>query len=245
MAIALNAAFPRSLHTLYLTVSLCLVGHVSPRAVLTLHLDYTDHATMASYQAISTVTNAVIRLLRKNYRPEDFDGNELSFEIFQAKDFEKSTVTAGVSLFLYRLMHNGTQRLPPGRPLPNGRRAETLLPLDLHFFLTVWGTSPSLQHTIAGWMMRVLEDTPILPSGLLNEVLPGSFANGENVELSLVEMTTEDLLRLWETLVPSNYYELSVPYVARAVRIESLVYHETHPAVASGQIRLAHDGAGT
>ena len=86
--------------------------------------------------------------------------------------------------------------------------------------LTVWGREASLQHTIAGWMMRVLEDQPIFPAGLLNAVTPGAFRPDETVEVLLTELTNEDLLRIWDTLV-QNVYQLSVPYVARVVRIES------------------------
>lgn len=173
---------------------------------------------MADYRAVATVTEAVLQLLRSNYRPEDF-GQELEFKVFTAKDFSKP-LNAGVSLFLYRIFPNGVQRTPPSRPAPDGRTFPTLLPLDLHLLLTVWGKEASLQHTIAGWMMRVLEDQPIFPAALLNAVTPGVFRPHETVEVSLTELTNEDLLRIWDALV-QNVYQLSVPYVARVVRIES------------------------
>ena len=173
---------------------------------------------MADYRAVATVTEAVLQLLRSNYRPEDF-GQELEFKVFTAKDFAKP-LSAGVSLFLYRIFPNGVQRTPPSRPAPDGRTFPTLLPLDLHLLLTVWGKEASLQHIIAGWMMRVLEDQPIFPAALLNAVTPGVFRPHETVDLSLTELTNEDLLRIWDTLV-QNVYQLSVPYVARVVRIES------------------------
>lgn len=173
---------------------------------------------MADYRAVATVTEAVLQLLRSEYDAADFD-RELEFKVFTAKDFNKP-LEAGVSLFLYRIFPNGVQRTPPGRPDPMGRRYPTLLPLDLHLLLTVWGKEASLQHTIAGWMMRVLEDQPIFPAALLNAVAPGVFRPDETVELSLTELTNEDLLRIWDTLV-QNVYQLSVPYVARVVRLES------------------------
>ncbi len=173
---------------------------------------------MADYRAVATVTEAILQLLRSNYRPEDF-GQELEFKVFTAKDFAKP-LSAGVSLFLYRIFPNGVQRTPPSRPAPDGRTFPTLLPLDLHLLLTVWGKEASLQHTIAGWMMRVLEDQPIFPAALLNAITPGVFRAHETVEVSLTELTNEDLLRIWDTLV-QNVYQLSVPYVARVLRIES------------------------
>lgn len=173
---------------------------------------------MADYRAIATVTEAVLQLLRTNYRPEDFD-QELEFKVFTAKDFTKP-LNAGVSLFLYRVFPNGAQRTPPSRVAADGRPLPTLLPLDLHMLLTVWGREASLQHIITGWMMRVFEDQPIFPAGLLNAVNPGVFRPDETVELMLTELTNEDMLRIWDTLV-QNVYQLSVPYLARVVRIES------------------------
>jgi hypothetical protein len=173
---------------------------------------------VADYRAVATVTEAVLQLLRSNYVPADFD-QELEFKVFTAKDFTKP-LNAGVSLFLYRIFPNGVQRNPPGRVTPQGRLLPTLLPLDLHMLLTVWGREASLQHTIAGWMMRVIEDQPIFPAGMLNAVTPGAFRPDETVEVLLTELTNEDLLRIWDTLV-QNVYQLSVPYVARVVRIES------------------------
>ena len=173
---------------------------------------------MADYRAVAAVTETVLQFLRSNYVPADFD-QELEFKVFTAKDFAKP-LNAGVSLFLYRIFPNGAQRTPFARPTLDGRRQQTLLPLDLHMLLTVWGREASLQHSIAGWMMRALEDQPVFPAALLNASSPGVFRPDETVEISLTELTNEDLLRIWDALV-QNVYQLSVPYVARVLRIES------------------------
>lgn len=174
---------------------------------------------MADFRAVAAVTEGVLQLLRSHYVPEDFN-QELEFKVFTAKDFAKP-LTAGVSLFLYRIVPCGVSRMPPGPVRVNGGASDTLLPVDLYFILTVWGGEASLQHTIAGWMMRVLEDHPIFSAAILNAVVPASFRADETVEVCLAELTNEDLLRMWDTLV-QNVYQLSVPYVARVVRIESV-----------------------
>jgi hypothetical protein len=188
---------------------------------------------MANFRAVTAACEAVTYLLRANYREEDFD-NELEFKVYLAKDFAKP-MTAGVSLFLYRMFPNGAHRTPQGRIGPGGQRYRTQLPLDLHFILSVWGGEASLQHTIAGWMMRVLEDTPIIPAGILNAVAPDVFQPGETLELALAELSNEDLLRIWDTLLQQNEYQLSVPYAARNLLIESL---ETPAAGAPVQERV-------
>ncbi len=69
--------------------------------------------------------------------------------------------------------------------------------------------------------MRVLEDTPILPAVILNSVVPGVFQPDETVDVCLTELRTEDLFRIWDVL-GLNSYQLSIPYVARVIEIDSL-----------------------
>jgi hypothetical protein len=178
-------------------------------------MDY--EVAMANFRAISSLCEALMRFLQANYNPEDFN-NELEFKVYLAKDFSLP-MAAGVSLFLYRIFHDGTHRTPSGRLGAQGR-AKTQLPIDLHFLLTAWGKDASLQHTIMGWVMRVFEDNPVLPAGLLNAVAPEVFRPEETVEIVPAELPTMDMLRLWEGLLP-HVYQLSVPYLARNLMIES------------------------
>lgn len=174
---------------------------------------------MATYRAVAAVSDAVIHLLESHFQLDEFDGNQLQFQVYLASDFAKA-MDAGVSFFLYRIYANGVHRTPRSRTDSNGQRLRTALPLDLHFLLTAWAQDASLQHTIAGWMMRTMEDAPLLPAGLLNSVIPDVFNPDESVEVMLADLSTEDLLHVWETLV-QNTYQLSVPYVARNIRLES------------------------
>lgn len=194
---------------------------------------------MADFRAVSATCEAVIALLRKSYRPEDFN-NELELRVFTSRDFA-SPMANGVSLFLYRIFPNGVHRTPAGRIGNDGRRRLSSLPVDLHFLLTVWGREASLQHTVAGWMMRTLEDTPILPSGVINAITPGVFRSDETVELSLTELSNEDLLRLWEVL-GLGVYQLSVPYVARVLHLESEDPRLAEEGAAPVQERVQRQG---
>jgi len=133
----------------------------------------------------------------------------------------------GVSLLLYRIYHNGNHRTPPGRVVGN-QRQRTKLPLDLHFLVTAWAKTASRQHEIAGWMMRVLEDNAIMPAALLNAYQPGVFGDEEAVEVTLAELTTEDLFHIWEVMI-NHVYQLSVPYVARVVQLESKELTDLYP----------------
>jgi len=179
---------------------------------------------MASFRAIETISDVLAGLLKASHERTgavDFDG-ELDFEVYQGEDFRSEGgdgVSTGVSLFLYRAVVNGTNRTPTGRRLSSGETQRSQLPLDLHYLVTVWADRASTQHQIAGWVMRVLETTPILPKGLLNDVNDDVFRPDETVEIILNDLSNEDLFRIWDILdVP---YRLSIPYRVRNVRIEA------------------------
>jgi Pvc16 N-terminal domain len=174
---------------------------------------------MATVSAVAATTEAVIRLLRASFNPADFNNASLDFQVYVADDFLKP-MDEGVSLLLYRIYHDGTNRTPAGRMLPNGQRGPTKLPVELHFLLTAWAKTASLQHEIAGWMMRTLEDNPVLYPSLLNAYKDGVFFPDETVEVSLAQLSVEDMFNIWDVII-HHVYQLSVPYVARVVRLES------------------------
>src|SRR5688500_9296356 len=105
---------------------------------------------MADDRAIMTVCEAVVGVLREAAPARGFQA-DLDFRVFLAKDFT-APMSAGVSLFLYRVYPNGTARRPPGRLSPDGERMRPQLPVDLHFLLTPWAGEASLQHALLGWL---------------------------------------------------------------------------------------------
>lgn len=173
---------------------------------------------MATTSAISATSELVIRLLRSAYEPAEFNNAQLDFQVYVANDF-LTPMEEGVSLLLYRIYHDGSPRTPPGRLLPDGQRERSKLPLELHFMLTAWAKQATLQHEIAGWMMRTMEDNPIFYPSLLNSYKPDVFYPDETVSVSLAQLSVEDMFSIWDVLI-CHVYQLSVPYVARVVELE-------------------------
>jgi hypothetical protein len=178
---------------------------------------------MADYRAIRATCDAVMTLLRQSWQLALFNSTDLNFDVYRGDDFA-TPMSAGISLFLYHVSINTTQRTMPGRYDPlTGTRTRPQLPLDLHFILTPWaqsgtvGTSVTIE--ILGWMMRVLEDHPTLSANLLNASGSDIFPEDETVEIVAGHMTHEEIFRIWEVL-PGDF-QLSVPYIARVVRIDS------------------------
>jgi hypothetical protein len=159
-----------------------------------------------------------MRLLQQSWRRDLFENRDLLFQVYQTQDFA-TPMSTGLSLFLYRVTVNTIQRTPLPRPGPKGRQRRPQLPLDLHFLLTPWADHASLAQAILGWTMRTIEDTAVLPAGLLNAVSDGVFNDDETVEIVFGQLSNEEMFRIWDVL-PRDY-QISVPYTARIVRIDS------------------------
>jgi hypothetical protein len=181
---------------------------------------------LASLKAIAAVCNAICYILESAAEEDKaelgFSDMALSFQVFGSKDFTKKAINVGASVFLYRVLPNLTHRTPAGRTLPNGRRQRSRLPVDLHLLVTAWGDAADTQNKIVGWMLRTLEDYPSIPANVLNQLHPKTFQPDETVDLVINEMSGEELLHLWEVLSGEDTsYQISIPYVVRAVQLES------------------------
>ncbi len=188
---------------------------------------------MAKYNAIAAISKTIINQLRASIQPDGLD--DLEYRIFSSRDFINSPIANGISLFVYRIFPNGSSRTPVGHLNAEGGKQPRLLPIDVHFFLTIWGGEASMQHTLVGWMMRVMEDNALLTANAINTVDPGTFRRDETVELGLAEFRTEDLLRIFEALMP-NGYQLSIPYYARVIHLESAIQNEEGTLVQQRQL---------
>jgi hypothetical protein len=178
---------------------------------------------MADYRAISTVCEAIVRQLRAGYRMELFNNQRLEFKVCLTPELinRSRNIRAGVTLFLYEVRQNAARRnVPPGRT-DDGRLEPPALQLELRFLLTAWARAAHTQQAISGWMMRLMEDHPILPATVLNNVTPLCFQPDETVEVVLDALGSLDVLQIWEKSVRSPY-QLSVPYIARNIAIETL-----------------------
>jgi hypothetical protein len=181
---------------------------------------------MAATPAIAAVSQTVLSLLHVAADAESLAG--LTFAHYHVKQFE-SPMADGVSLVLYRVDPGLRRNLPP-RVTPEGIRYLPPLPVDLHYILTAWAGDPVKQQRLLGWAMRVLEDTPVLPSGLLNQHAPepGVFRADEAVELVWEMLSLQDWVNVWDG---QRTRQPSVAYMARAVLLDSKVRLEDYAEV--------------
>jgi hypothetical protein len=190
---------------------------------------------MASYPAIAATSDAILGLMQSASIGGEFDG--VSFAHYQSGDFE-SPMSDGISLYLYRVTVNANRNLPPFRA-PNGNRYRPPIPLDVHFLVTAWAETATRQQRMLGFAIRTIEDTPILPSGVLNQHSPepNVFRPEESVELVYEMLTVQDVGYIWD--VAQTKEQPSAPYVARMVTIESLITTEDADLVQTRELDFA------
>jgi hypothetical protein len=174
---------------------------------------------MAIYPAVAATSDAILGLLQSAAVGGEFDGVE--FAHYQARDLA-TPMTEGISLYLYRLAVNANRNLPPQLG-PDGKRYRPPIALDLHFLVTAWAETAIRQQRMLGFAIRTLEDTPILPAGVLNQHSPEPdvFRPEETVELVFESVGIQDYGYIW--YVAQTKEQPSATYVARMVEIESPV----------------------
>jgi hypothetical protein len=173
---------------------------------------------MANAYAIAATGQAILGLLANAVPRDEFSAAK--FELYQAKDFQ-SPMEEGVSLYLHRITPAGEIRNYPPRVAPDGRRYRPLLPINIHYLLTAWARDAVKQQRLLGWAMRIIEDTSILPAGLLNQYAPEpeTFRPTETVDVTMETISIFDMGQVWDVAKPN--IQPSVFYVARMVGVES------------------------
>jgi hypothetical protein len=78
---------------------------------------------------------------------------------------------------------------------------------------------------ILGRAMQCLETTPVISGPMLHR--SGDWAANDSVQIVMEDLSTEAVMRTFDSL-PGDY-RLSVPYIARVVRIDARAARPTPP----------------
>lgn len=196
---------------------------------------------MATYRAIEAASSAIAALLDDTFEPDDFSGEDLDFVVIDGGDFAEGLPT-GAGVFVYRIEVDGARRHPSGRLDPAGRRELPKLPVDVHLLVAVSAADAGTKLALTGWIMRKLEDHPVLPPGLLNREAGDDpvFRADETVELTVDEVSHEELLHLWEVLGAARFDVVLLPYRLPNLLIESSLSVTEAAAVQERLTRFGH-----
>ncbi|MFL5383914.1 MAG: DUF4255 domain-containing protein [Longimicrobiaceae bacterium] len=179
---------------------------------------------MAGFDCIAATGRSLERLLTQAFQPPDNPldiATTVKATLIRTEDFEHVGTTSSavqppmLSIFLYRVDFNKAMRAGwSGVGSLDGR---SHLPLDLHFLLTAWAANAEYELRILGRAMQCLETYPSLSGPLLTGP---TWAPGDSVQVVLEEISTEAVMRTFDSL--PHDYKLSIPYVARVVRLDGL-----------------------
>ncbi len=175
---------------------------------------------VAGFRSLSAAGKSIERLLNARFESDDpIAGRTVKAVLVRTDDFETGSTASvikppAISLFLYRVDFNKAMRAAWSSV--GSQEGRPHLPLDLHFLLTPWADNAEHEQQILGRAMQCLEAMPVLSGPLLDP--SGNWAPNEAIQVVLEDMTTEALMRTFDSL--SADFRLSVPYIARPVRID-------------------------
>lgn len=190
---------------------------------------------MAQWDAIFAVSEALRSVVEVARAGTPFP--TASIVLFQTGDFAEPPAE-GVSIYLYRVAVNGSNRNQGHRRGPDGRRFRPSLPLDLHYLVTPWAKSPARQLELLGWVLRTLEDHPTLPTSLLNK-RDRCFLDGEVVDVVAQPLSPVEWVAVWE--FNKAQMRPSMTYVARMVNLDSAVPMIEHPEVTTRGVEMSDE----
>lgn len=173
---------------------------------------------MASYAAVYGVMLAIEALLKERF-PQELAASPVNGQVLLvgSQDFKRTNLGNALALYLHRVgidptIPGGFVRQLPGSGLPP--IPET--PLMLHFLLVAIADTPLAEISLIGWGMQQLASQKVIgPDRMLDPAY--AWDEGASVQISTEDMKPEELYRIWDVL-PSKY-GLSIPYIARAVRV--------------------------
>ena len=177
---------------------------------------------MANIAAIRSVGRSLANYLDTAYKqarfPTGVSKPECAFLLASIGDqrpqqVAPSDTTVRVLIFLYRVsinphLRNAGRGDASARPVP--------LSIDLHFLVSFWAGSGENEQLVMAWTMRELHQVPVLDRSILTA--EAGWADNDVIQLVPEEISNEDMMRIWDTLLPD--YHLSVSYIARVVRID-------------------------
>ncbi len=189
---------------------------------------------MANYSAVLGVMSAIRDMLQEAL-PAELGGaghaaNAIAVNgqvaLFGSSDFSQTSINNTLALYLYRISIDPTVVGGYARALPGVSTRTAEVALMLHFLMVAIADSAAAEIGRMGWGFQQLATTPVVGADRLSAqalvtLAPGappiSWDDSDSVQLATEELTREELMRIWDTL-PLKY-RLTVPYVARGLRL--------------------------
>ncbi len=176
---------------------------------------------MADFAGIAAAAKSIERLLTAGFQQEEpVSGSRTRAIVVRTDDLDPVAAPAvigspALSIFIYRVDFNQSMRA--AWSAVGSQDGRSRLPLDLHFLITPWASNAEHELRILGRAMECLETNPVISGPRLDP--SAAWATNESIQVVMEEISTEAVMRTFDSLPAS--YRLSVPYLARVLRIES------------------------
>lgn len=176
--------------------------------------------------SLAGAASSIVNLLQRRFDAlEDDDNPAEGWTIRAACPAELTeSLSDQVTIFVYRVDLDPTRRhdtLPPEAP---GQPSRVALAVEIKFLLIIWGKDARRELQVLGRCMEFLDETPVITGDDLDPAY--AWLPGAAIKVGIDNITTQDLVQLWDALTPS--YRISVPYHARTLRLRP---REAEPAV--------------
>lgn len=175
---------------------------------------------MADFRAIAAAGKTIERVLTACFAVDQpVQSKVTKAVVVQTEDFDRTSgesiiPTNAVSIFLYRVEVNRVMRAAwAGVGSFDG---QAHLPVDLHFLLTAWAGNAEHEHQILGKAMQCLDSFPSMSGPVLYP--SAAWADNESMQVMVEDVSLEPLMRTFDSL--DAHFRLSVPYLARIVRVD-------------------------
>lgn len=173
---------------------------------------------MATYRAVNGILSAVKHFLDARM-PAQLAGVSAvaSVKILSSIDLKTDPSGHAVGIYLHRISadpYGRNRYIPPESP-DKSPRPET--PVNLHILIIGWSVASMAESALVAWAMQQIGSALQLGESEMGAADPDGWGAADVIQITPEEMSTEDLLRIWDGL-PRNYM-LSTPYLAKTIRM--------------------------
>lgn len=180
-----------------------------------------NYDAVAGYRAIAAVGRSIVDLLNRRIGETLPSGPKPRVVLAGTNDFDKveSSPTAvirypAISVYFYRVIVDRETRA--GWSAVANVDGIARIPLRLHFLLAAWDIAVENELEYLGAAAQILESEPILTGPLLHP--SGDWEAGDAIQVVFDELGQDSMSEAFQAL--TTEYRLSLPYLARVVRID-------------------------
>jgi len=177
---------------------------------------------MAGYRALAAAGRSIVALLNRRFEEElQPPARRPSAVLAGTADFDRVNSAAdaviqfpAVSVYCYRICVDRETR--PGYSAMASVDGIPRIPLRMHLLIAAWDQFVEAELEWLGLTVRVLESESILTGPLLHP--SGDWGPGDSMQIVPDELALDSLSEAFQALTTD--YRLSLPYVARVIRID-------------------------